>query len=84
MLSKRCGSLPRHKICDALGVDSDDQRVEAIFAGYQVHGTARFGGEDYKLHKFRERAADSVFWGRLGGTRWRCHCDSPLCSRGST
>ena len=26
----------KHKTCDALGVDSDDQRVEAIFAGYQV------------------------------------------------
>merc|ERR1719247_1197868 len=28
----------KHKICDALGVDSDDQRVEAIFAGYQGVG----------------------------------------------
>jgi hypothetical protein len=28
----------KHKICDSLGVDSDDQRVEAIFAGYQGVG----------------------------------------------
>merc|ERR1719171_3017740 len=41
---KRASKLPKtlddfkHKICDALGVDSDDQRVEAIFAGYQGVG----------------------------------------------
>merc|ERR1719247_2869010 len=42
--SKKESKLPKtlddfkHKICDALGVDSDDQRVEAIFAGYQGVG----------------------------------------------
>merc|ERR1719248_507411 len=40
----------KHKICDALGVDSDDQRVEAIFAGYQGVGRVALDTDE----EFRE------------------------------